>query len=162
MLTRVFIAYCALLPNELDHENGQLTATLPVFLTGNNQGNVTVAWSFPGAGPTEVQEQITLPLEQAISTLNGVTNLSSTSRENISQIIVQFTLESDPKDAFNNVRERVATVQRSLPTGAITPVGINQLLALPSVQTMFVTRALCGAPMPAAIRCGTVCPAGAL
>ncbi|MGE5264752.1 MAG: efflux RND transporter permease subunit [Acidobacteriota bacterium] len=95
---------------------------LPVDLfPSTSNPTVSVSTSFPGAGPTEVQEQITLPLEQAISTLNGVTNLSSTSRENISQIIVQFTLESDPKDSFNNVRERVATVQRSLPTGASVP-----------------------------------------
>lgn len=82
---------------------------------------VSISTSYVGAGPTEVQEQVTLPIEQAISTLSGVTEIDSTSRENQSQISVQFTLETDPKEAFNNVRERVSTVQRSLPSSAGVP-----------------------------------------
>jgi hydrophobic/amphiphilic exporter-1 (mainly G- bacteria), HAE1 family len=82
---------------------------------------VSVSTSFAGAGPLEVQEQITLPIEQVLSTLSGVSSINSTSRENQSQISVQFTLETDPKDAFNNVREKVSGVQRSLPAAAGIP-----------------------------------------
>ncbi len=82
---------------------------------------VSVSTSFSGAGPSEVQNQITLPIEEALSTINGVVNLRSTSRENMSQINVEFSLETDPKTAFDTVRERMSSVQRSLPTGAGTP-----------------------------------------
>ncbi len=95
---------------------------LPVDLFPDTTNpTVSVSTAYQGAGPTEVQEQVTQPLEQAISTLNGVVNLSSTSRENISQITIQFDLSTDPKDDFNNVRERVATVQRDLPSNAGVP-----------------------------------------
>src|SRR6185295_5037222 len=33
--------------------NGRLSATLPVYFLGNNQGNVTVAWSFPKESPAD-------------------------------------------------------------------------------------------------------------
>jgi HAE1 family hydrophobic/amphiphilic exporter-1 len=79
---------------------------------------VSVSTSYSGAGPAEVQRQITQPIEDALSTLNGVVNIRSTSRENQSQINVEFTLETDPKAAFENVRERVARLQNSLPSGA--------------------------------------------
>jgi HAE1 family hydrophobic/amphiphilic exporter-1 len=83
---------------------------------------VSVSTSYSGAGPAEVQRQITQPLEDALSTLNGVVNIRSTSRENSSQINVEFSLETDPKAAFETVRERVARTQRSLPSGADQPV----------------------------------------
>ncbi|MEW5717607.1 MAG: efflux RND transporter permease subunit [Chloroflexota bacterium] len=83
---------------------------------------VSVSTTYSGAGPAEVQRQITQPLEDALSTLNGVVNIRSTSRENSSNINVEFSLETDPKAAFESVRERVARAQRSLPSGADDPV----------------------------------------
>jgi HAE1 family hydrophobic/amphiphilic exporter-1 len=82
---------------------------------------VSIFTSYPGAGPAEVQRQITQPLEDALSTLSGVVNVRSTSREGSSQINVEFTLETDPKTAFETVRERVARTQNSLPNGANAP-----------------------------------------
>jgi hydrophobic/amphiphilic exporter-1 (mainly G- bacteria), HAE1 family len=82
---------------------------------------VSVSTTFQGAGPLEIQEQITLPIEQAVSTLSGIASINSTSRENLSQVQIQFTLETDPKEAFNNVREKIAGVQRSLPSAASVP-----------------------------------------
>ncbi|MCX7838413.1 MAG: efflux RND transporter permease subunit [Anaerolineae bacterium] len=96
---------------------------LPVDLFPETSNpTVSVSTTYAGAGPAEVQRQITQPLEDALSTLNGVVNIRSTSRENSSQINVEFTLETDPKVAFDLVRERVARVQRSLPSGADQPV----------------------------------------
>lgn len=83
---------------------------------------VSVSTTYSGAGPAEVQRQITQPLEDALATLSGVVNIRSTSRENSSNINVEFSLETDPKAAFEAVRERVARAQRSLPSGADDPV----------------------------------------
>ena len=84
--------------------------------------SVSISTTYSGAGPSEVQRQVTQPIEDALSTLPGVTNIRSTSRENNSQISVDFTLETDPKAAFDIVRERVARTQNSLPSGASQPV----------------------------------------
>ncbi|MBI5304251.1 MAG: efflux RND transporter permease subunit [Chloroflexi bacterium] len=83
--------------------------------------SVSVSTTYSGAGPSEIQRQVTQPIEDALSTLPGVTNIRSTSRENNSQISVDFTLETDPKAAFDIVRERVARTQNSLPSGANQP-----------------------------------------
>lgn len=82
---------------------------------------VSVSTSYPGAGPSEVQRQVTQPIEDALSTLSGVVNVRSTSREGSSQINVEFTLETDPKTAFETVRERVSRMQNSFPSGANAP-----------------------------------------
>ncbi len=84
--------------------------------------SVSISTTYSGAGPSEIQRQVTQPIEDALSTLPGVTNIRSTSRENNSQISVDFTLETDPKSAFDIVRERVARTQNSLPSGASQPV----------------------------------------
>jgi len=79
---------------------------------------VSVSTDYPGASPQEVADQVTQPLEAAVSSLSGVANIRSTSRENSSDINIDFTLETDPKLAFQNVSERISRAQRSLPTGA--------------------------------------------
>lgn len=83
--------------------------------------SVSISTTYSGAGPSEIQRLVTQPIEDALSTLPGVTNIRSTSRENNSQISVDFTLETDPKSAFDIVRERVARTQNSLPSGANQP-----------------------------------------
>jgi HAE1 family hydrophobic/amphiphilic exporter-1 len=102
---------------------------------------VSVSTTYSGAGPAEVQRQITLPLEDALSTLNGVANIRSTSRENSSQINVEFTLETDVKAAFDAVRDRVARAQRSLPSGAEAPVAQRFDFSSQSILTFTVADA---------------------
>lgn len=80
--------------------------------------SVSVSTDWPGAGPQEVAEQVTQPLEAAVSSLAGVTDIRSTSREGTSDININFTLETDPKIAFQTVSERISRAQGRLPTGA--------------------------------------------
>jgi HAE1 family hydrophobic/amphiphilic exporter-1 len=103
--------------------------------------SVSVSTTYSGAGPAEVQRQITQPLEDALSTLNGVVNIRSTSRENSSQINVEFTLETSPQTAFDSVRERVARTQRSLPSGADDPIAQRFDFSSQSILTFNVADA---------------------
>ena len=52
--------------------------------------SVSVSVSFPGASPTDVQTLVTEPLERALSTINGVDSISSTSSQGSSSVTVNF------------------------------------------------------------------------
>lgn len=83
---------------------------------------VTVTTLYPGASPEEVANQITKPIEDAVSTLNGVTQISSVSRESVSQVIVEFEYGRDLNLVAVDVSERVTAVSGKLPGDAKTPI----------------------------------------
>ncbi len=83
---------------------------------------VAVTTVYPGASPAEVQREITEPLEQALGSLNGVKNVSSTSAENVSQVLVEFNLEYSAVRGAEDVRERVAAVRGTFPTDVRDPI----------------------------------------
>jgi hydrophobic/amphiphilic exporter-1 (mainly G- bacteria), HAE1 family len=66
---------------------------------------VSVSTVYPGAGPEEIETQLTDRLEEAISTLAGIDELRSFSRENVSIIIVQFDLGVGQDQAAIDVRD---------------------------------------------------------
>lgn len=83
---------------------------------------VTVQTPYPGAGPSEVETLVSKPLEDELSTLSGIKRLSSQNREGISIVIAEFTLETDVKYAEQQVRDRVGSTKRKLPTDILEPV----------------------------------------
>ena len=83
---------------------------------------ITVSTSYPGANSDVIEAQITEPLEQSINGIDGIRIMSSTSREQQSQISVEFELSKDIDAAANDVRDRVSRVLRSLPPDIDIPV----------------------------------------
>ncbi len=83
---------------------------------------VTVSTPYPGAGPAEVETLVSKPLEDELSTLSGIKRLSSQNREGISVVIAEFTLETDVKYAEQQIRDRVGSTKRKLPTDIKEPV----------------------------------------
>lgn len=83
---------------------------------------ITVSTSYPGANSDVIEAQITEPLEQSINGIDGISIMSSTSREQQSQITVEFDLSKDIDAAANDVRDRVARVIRQLPPDIENPV----------------------------------------
>ena len=76
----------------------------------------------PGASPEEMTTQIVLPLEEALSTISGLDELTAQSTEGLSRITAKFVLERDIESAAQDVREKVAGAQRSLPPNILPPV----------------------------------------
>ena len=96
---------------------------LPVDLIPNiNAPYIAVTTIYPGASPDEIQTAISEPLEEALGSLNGVKNVTSSSGENVSQILVEFNLEVSAARAAEDVREKVAGVRGSFPTDAQDPI----------------------------------------
>src|SRR4051812_25962720 len=95
---------------------------------------VTVTTTLRGASPEEVETSVTKPLEEIINTIEGVDELSSVSREGVSQITVQFLFDRSRDAAAQDVRDKVSTVLSQLPEGTDTPIiGKFDLDALPVV-----------------------------
>jgi HAE1 family hydrophobic/amphiphilic exporter-1 len=83
---------------------------------------VTVTTTLPGAGPEEMEAQVTKPIEEVINTVSGIDELRSVTREGLSQVIVQFKLEKNLAVAAAEVRDKVGTVLAKLPDDADPPV----------------------------------------
>src|SRR5271157_2007999 len=82
---------------------------------------VSVITVYPGAGPKEVENDISKPLEDGLSTLNNIDNIRSYSRENVSVVVVQFSFSTDLNVAVNDVQRNVDMVRSNLPKEAEAP-----------------------------------------
>ncbi|MBX7230780.1 MAG: efflux RND transporter permease subunit [Bdellovibrionales bacterium] len=83
---------------------------------------VTVTTAYPGAGPSEIETLVSKPLEDEISTLSGIKRLSSVNQDGVSQVIAEFTLETDIKYAEQQMRDRVSSTKRKLPKDIKEPI----------------------------------------
>lgn len=83
---------------------------------------VTVTTTLPGAGPEEMEAQVTKPIEEVINTVSGIDELRSVTREGLSQIIVQFELEKNLGVAAQEVRDKVGSVLAKLPDDTDPPI----------------------------------------
>jgi hydrophobic/amphiphilic exporter-1 (mainly G- bacteria), HAE1 family len=82
---------------------------------------VAINASYPGAGSAETATQVTEPLEDAIATLPGITDVTSVSGEGFSFVIAQFVYGTSVDQAAIDVKQRVDAVQPTLPDDAGTP-----------------------------------------
>ncbi|MEV6298436.1 efflux RND transporter permease subunit [Actinoplanes sp. NPDC051861] len=69
----------------------------------------------PGASPEAVEEQVTKPIEDAVKGIDGIDTVTSTSRENVSSVVVLFEFGTDIESAVNQVTTSVNRIQSQLP-----------------------------------------------
>ncbi len=82
---------------------------------------VSVVTVYPGAGPREVENDVSKPIEDALSSLNNIDNIRSYSNENVSVVVVQFSFATDVNTAANDVQRNVDIAQSQLPKDADAP-----------------------------------------
>jgi multidrug efflux pump len=82
---------------------------------------VSINTSYPGASASIVETRITQLLEDRISGIEGIKNITSTSRNGRSSISIEFNLSRDIDAASNDVRERVSRALNNLPDQADPP-----------------------------------------
>ncbi|KRE39931.1 efflux RND transporter permease subunit [Paenibacillus sp. Soil522] len=80
---------------------------------------VSVTTVYPGAAPEEIMDKITKPIEQRTRNLNGVNIISSTSYENASSVVIEYSYETDMDKAAAEVKNALSEL--SLPDGAQDP-----------------------------------------
>jgi len=83
---------------------------------------VTVNTTYPGASAQVIESQITQPIEDALSGVEGIQYIQSVSREQSSQVTIRFRLDRDPDGAASDVRDRVGQARDFLPEEAREPI----------------------------------------
>ncbi|MGL4524912.1 MAG: efflux RND transporter permease subunit [Spirochaetia bacterium] len=82
---------------------------------------ISVITNYDGANPSEIESSVTKILEPSLINIEGLKKMSSVSRENMSQVMLQFDWGVDLETATNNVRDQIDRVRSILPDDAESP-----------------------------------------
>ena len=84
---------------------------------------VNVSLRLPGASPDEMTSAVIMPMENALSGIAGIDQMTANvNAGGTANISIRFVLERDLEDATNAVREKVAGAMRAVPPETLPPV----------------------------------------
>jgi len=87
---------------------------------------ITITTTYPGANADVIKGFITVPIQQAVASAEGIDTLTSSSRQNVSTVTLNLRLNADPDRAVTDVLAKVNQVRTVLPPEAQDPVVIKQ------------------------------------
>lgn len=87
-----------------------------------NRPTVSVVVKWPGAMTTDIANEVTHPLEVRLSSIDGVRRVTSTSRDEVSAVQVEFEYGNDINTAANEVTTELSRVRGQLPKGIHEPL----------------------------------------
>jgi len=97
--------------------------TMPVdLLPKTDIPYVSIITVYRGAGPREVETLLSKPIEEAVASINKVKNVTSTSQEGVSVVVIQFQTGSDLEVAASDVRDKLDTAKADLPDESEDPI----------------------------------------
>jgi hydrophobic/amphiphilic exporter-1 (mainly G- bacteria), HAE1 family len=82
---------------------------------------ITITTLYPGAAPTEVEAEVSKKIEDAVSGLDNIEDVTSKSLESASLVIVQFKAGTDIDKALEDAQRDVNNMLSDLPDDAETP-----------------------------------------
>ncbi|HEY8378831.1 MAG TPA: efflux RND transporter permease subunit [Nannocystis sp.] len=77
---------------------------------------------YPGADPETMETKVADPIEEALQSLSGVKRMTSRNLEAVTQVVLEFELEVDANQALQDVRDKIAAIERNLPQGIDPPM----------------------------------------
>ena len=83
------------------------TRMTPDLLPNLDFPYVVIVTSYPGASPEQVESEITRPIEQSVATLDNLADIQSTSSENVSMIVLEFSEDANMDATTMNIREEL-------------------------------------------------------
>jgi HAE1 family hydrophobic/amphiphilic exporter-1 len=83
---------------------------------------LTVTTTYPGASPATVERQVSKQLEDALSGLENISEVTSFSLDNASVVMLEFKASANIDEALQDAQRKINNVQNKLPDGAQTPV----------------------------------------
>lgn len=82
---------------------------------------ISVITSYPGANASDIEVNITRPMEDAFNSIDNLKEITSTSSDNLSVIFLEFEWESDLNEASNGIRDAIDLMYDYLPDGVSRP-----------------------------------------
>ena len=83
---------------------------------------VSVTVTQPGAGPAELESQVTKKVEDSVAALGNIDYMLSTVNDGISSTVINFLLGTNTDRATNDVRNAVAQIRQNLPQDINEPI----------------------------------------
>ena len=77
---------------------------------------VYIGTSHPGNSPVDIENLVTRPIEKELNTISDVENITSTSIQDYSTIMVEFTTTTEIQNALTKVKDAVDRAKPELPT----------------------------------------------
>jgi len=100
---------------------------------------VSVLTAYEGAGPEEIETLITEPLEDSLSTISGVDEVISISKEGLSAITLRFKWGQKIDETVNDIRDKIDQAKSRLPDDAENPAIVKFDIAMMPVVIIAVT-----------------------
>jgi hydrophobic/amphiphilic exporter-1 (mainly G- bacteria), HAE1 family len=82
---------------------------------------ITVTTLYPGASPATVETQIAKPLEDALSGLENISEVTTFSMDNASVVLMEFKASADIDQSLEDAQRKINNILNELPDGAKTP-----------------------------------------
>lgn len=97
------------------------TRMTPDLLPNINLPYAVIVTTYPGATPEEVETEVTKPLEQAAATLDNIEDVTSTSSENASMVMLSFSEDVNMDTVTAEIREKINSVSGNWNEKVSTP-----------------------------------------
>lgn len=86
------------------------TEMVPDLLPDMNLPYAVIVTTYAGASPEEVEMTVTKPVEQSMATINNIKNITSTSSENVSMVMLEFNDDVNMDSVTIDIREKLDTI----------------------------------------------------
>lgn len=83
---------------------------------------ITVITSYSGASASDIETNISKPMESSLNAVDRLKQISSVSRDNLSVVSLEFEYETDLSEAANNIRDALSLLENVLPEEAENPM----------------------------------------
>ncbi|QHA01531.1 efflux RND transporter permease subunit [Dehalobacter restrictus] len=98
-----------------------------------------VSTSYNGAGPQEIENLVTQPIEKAVSTAQNVKNISSITSEGSSLVILEFNYGVDMDQVALDLREKIDLIKDYFPDGVSSPMVLKLNMNSTPVLTLSIS-----------------------
>ena len=102
---------------------------------------ITVMTTYAGASASEIETNVTKIIENSLTSVDGLKELTSSSRDNMSVVSLELEWGSDRDEAANDIRSYIDMIKSNLPEGCSSPVmfKLNSSL-MPIIQYSVMAR----------------------
>jgi multidrug efflux pump subunit AcrB len=108
------------------------------FFPELNPTNIFINVSYPGASPVEMEEGVTIKVEEALKGISGIEEISSSSQENYASVTVQAYQDADLDEVAIEVKNAVDGIS-NFPLGAEKPIVNKQKTSGMSASAAFIS-----------------------